>query len=209
MPKFLLTLLLVAQAALYYGASGPRAVPLSKPLAEFPKSLGAWRFTQTAALDPESTRLLRADDYLSLDYSTPAGTGVNLFVAYFASPRDGRTPHSPQNCLPGAGWIWTVADTIRLAAPGTSIDVNRYVVSRGMDRAVVLYWYQSRGRVVAGEFRAAALTAWDALARNRADSALVRIVAPLERGANVAAATDRAADFAGVALAALRDFLPR
>jgi len=51
--------------------------------------------------------------------------------------------------------------------------VNRYIVSRGDDKAAVLYWYQSRDRVVASEYRAAAFTAWDSLRYNRTDTVLL------------------------------------
>ncbi len=36
--------------------------------------------------------------------STPATVPVGLYVGYYASQRQGDTIHSPQNCLPGAGW---------------------------------------------------------------------------------------------------------
>ncbi len=102
-------------------------------------------------------------------------------MAYFQSQRAGQTPHSPKNCLPGSGWTWSVADTIRVSIAGRAqpIEINRYIVSKGEERAVVLYWYQSRDRVVASEYRAAAFTAWDALRYNRTDTELVRVVVPV------------------------------
>jgi EpsI family protein len=73
-----------------------------------------------------------------------------------------------------------VADTIRVDIAGRAqpIEINRYVVTKGDDRAVVLYWYQSRDRVVASEYQAATFTAWDAMRYNRTDTELVRVVAP-------------------------------
>ena len=59
------------------------------------------------------------------------------------------------------------------------IEINRYIVSKGDDHAVVLYWYQSRDRVIASEYQAAMFTAWDALRYNRTDTELVRVVAPI------------------------------
>jgi EpsI family protein len=67
-----------------------------------------------------------------------------------------------------------VADTIRV----NHQEINRYVVARGDENAVVLYWYQGNGRVIASEYRAALFTAWDALRYNRTDTSLVRVVAP-------------------------------
>jgi EpsI family protein len=73
-----------------------------------------------------------------------------------------------------------VSDTIHvdIAGRGQPIQINRYIVSKSDDHAVVLYWYQSRDRVVASEYRAAAFTAWDALRHNRTDTELVRVVTP-------------------------------
>ena len=72
-------------------------------------------------------------------------------------------------------------DTIRVDIAGRArpIEINRYIVSKGDDHAVVLYWYQSRDRVVASEYRATLFTAWDALRYNRTDTELVRVVTPV------------------------------
>lgn len=38
------------------------------------------------------------------DYSKADGKIVNLYVAYYASQRTGKSPHSPLVCIPGGGW---------------------------------------------------------------------------------------------------------
>jgi EpsI family protein len=152
-------------------------------------------------MDQDVKDTLRADDYLTRDYVEAPGRIANLFVAFFRSQRAGQTPHSPKNCLPGSGWVWTVSDTIPIAVSGRAapIEINRYVVSKGEERAVVLYWYQSRDRVVASEYQAAAFVAWDALRYNRTDTALVRVVVPV--------AGDRV-EFVQAMFSTLRQFLP-
>ena len=151
---------------------------MARPLAEFPRVIGDWRMVQEGAIEQDEKDVLRADDYLARDYAGSMGERASLFVAYFRSQRAGQTPHSPKNCLPGSGWTWSVADTIavNVAVRGAPIEINRYMVSKAEQRAVVLYWYQSRDRVVASEYRAALFTAWDALRYNRTDTELVRIV---------------------------------
>jgi EpsI family protein len=142
--------------------------------------MGEWHAVREGVIEPEEKEVLRADDYLSRNYAAP-GKVASLFVAYFRSQRAGQTPHSPKNCLPGSGWTWSVSDTIRVNIRGRAeaIEINRYIVSKGDEHAVVLYWYQSRDRVVAGEYRAAMFTAWDALRYNRTDTELVRVVTPV------------------------------
>jgi EpsI family protein len=178
----ILSALLVLQGAAFYGLSRRvEAIPRSKPLAEFPKSIGSWRMVREGVIDREDKDVLRADDYLTRQYATPSSQSANLFVAYFQSQRAGQTPHSPKNCLPGSGWTWSVADTIPVTIAGRAppIRINRYVVSKADEHAVVLYWYQSRDRVVASEYRAALFTAWDAVRYNHTDTELVRVVAPV------------------------------
>ena len=178
----ILSALLVFQGATFYGLSRRAEwIPQSKPLAEFPKSIGDWRMVREGVIEQEDKDVLRADDYLTRQYAASSGKSANLFVAYFQSQRAGQTPHSPKNCLPGAGWTWSVADTIRVEIAGRAqpIEINRCVVAKGDDHAVVLYWYQSRDRVVASEYHAAAFTAWDALRYNRTDTELVRVVVPV------------------------------
>jgi exosortase D (VPLPA-CTERM-specific) len=176
--------LLLVQGAVFYGISlRAEPTPVSKPLSAFPAVLGRWHMEREGVIDQDERDTLRADDYLSRQYAGSSGQSANLFVAYFRSQRTGQTPHSPKNCLPGSGWAWSVSDTLRLQVAGRAqpIDVNRYIVSRGDEHAVVLYWYQSQDRVVANEYQAAAFTAWDALRYNRTDTALVRVVTPVTR----------------------------
>jgi len=176
---FILSALLAMQGAAFYGISRRAEwIPTSKPLGEFPAVIGQWRMVREGVIEQEERDVLRADDYLTRQYAVSPHKTAGLFVAYFRSQRAGQTPHSPKNCLPGSGWTWTVSDTLRvdIAGRATPIEINRYIVSKGDDHAVVLYWYQSRDRVVASEVRATIFTAWDALRYNRTDTELVRVV---------------------------------
>jgi EpsI family protein len=160
--------------------------------------------------EPEIKDVLRADDYVTRTYAESQRKWANLFVAYFKSQRAGQTPHSPKNCLPGAGWIWTVSDTvpIQLASRPEPIVVNRYIVSKGEDRSVVLYWYQSRDRVVASEYKAAAFSVADALRYNRTDTALVRVVVGFRTPLQQEAAYQTAVEFVQTFFSPLRQFFP-
>src|SRR2546425_396915 len=101
----ILTLALGAQAAVFYGSSRPEKVPLGPPLSGFPVQIGAWRLGQEGYVDEETKSVLRADDMLNRTYASRTWQArVSLFVAFFRSQRAGQAPHSPKNCLPGAGW---------------------------------------------------------------------------------------------------------
>ena len=99
------------------------------------------------------------------------------------------------------------ADRLSFAAPdGKQLAVNEYVVEKGLDRDLVLYWYQSRGRVIASEYSAKVWMVLDALTRDRTDGALVRIVTRQE--GSVAAARARAVAFAEAIYPHLGEFVP-
>jgi EpsI family protein len=206
----ILTAVLIVQAGLFYTLSRSEAVPISRPLAEFPKALGEWRLYREGVVEQEILDVLRADDLLNRIYAQPAsGLAANLFVAYFKSQRTGQAPHSPKNCLPGAGWVPSASETVSLNVPGRSepIEVNRYIVSKGDERSVVLYWYQTRDRVIASEYAAKVYLVFDSIRDNRSDTALVRVVVPV-RGGDEATASKTAMDFVQSFFAPLRSFLP-
>ncbi len=205
----LASLLLIAQAALLYSSIRPEAIPPGRPLADFPRELNGWTLFQEGVVDPETQAVLNADDLLNRTYlSTSVQTGVNLFIAAFRSQRNGKAPHSPKNCLPGAGWTQVNASEIPIdVGLGHPIVVNRYVVQHEENRSLVLYWYQSRDRVVANEFRAKFWVIADAIRLNRTDTALVRVIVPIA-DRDVAEAEQKAIIFTRAFYPTIRAFLP-
>jgi EpsI family protein len=179
---FGLSLVLVVQAALYYSASHGEKTPLAAPLNAFPSLVGGWRLEQVGVVDQETQDVLKADDLLTRTYAGPEGQ-ANLFIAYFKTQRQGQSPHSPKNCLPGSGWqqLETGRIDVPIDAGGTSIHINQYVVEKGEAQSVVLYWYQSQGRVIADEFAAKFYLISDSIRHHRSDTALVRVVVPIMR----------------------------
>jgi EpsI family protein len=206
----ILSLALIAQAVLFYGFSPADSVLAPHPLKEFSKQVGDWSMTVEGVIDKETLDLLRADDTLSRVYEQK-GTGrpASLFVAYFKSQRTGQAPHSPKNCLPGAGWAPSASGVMTVAIQGRSepIQVNRYIVTNGENQSVVLYWYQSRDRVIASEYSAKFYVVADSIRYHRSDTALVRVVAPVI-GGDADAATQAAAQFVQAFFQPLRQSLP-
>ncbi|MGH9665584.1 MAG: exosortase C-terminal domain/associated protein EpsI [Bryobacteraceae bacterium] len=205
-----LSVALAAQAAVFYAGSRAEVLPRHTPLKAFPLSLGRWQMTQQGVVEPEVEEVLKADDLMTRLYSEPGNPlSANLFVAFFESQRTGKSPHSPKNCLPGSGWVPSSASIISISVPTEPkpIQVNRYVVSNGDSKSVVLYWYQSHGRVVANEYRATFFVVADAIRLNRTDTALVRVVVPVA-GNDVQASTNTAVDFVQSFFGTLRQYLP-
>ena len=179
----------------------------------FPMTLAGWRATVDPPMAPEVLKVLGVDDYLSRIYYKPSGAAVGLYMGYYGSQRQGDTIHSPLNCLPGAGWepVSEGRKTIVDAdGAGRDITVNRYIVQKGLERQLVLYWYQSHGRVVANEYWSRAFLINDAIRLNRTDGSLVRVIAPIPVNADDHgdAAQRLAEEFVRVLFPQLPSFLP-
>jgi EpsI family protein len=173
--------------------------PMRQPLDRLPLELEAWTGRPEPDFDADVLQKLGVDDYIIRSYHRDADW-VGLYVGFYASQRQGDTIHSPLNCLPGAGWmpLQRARAVLHVARePGgteRAIDVNRFVIQKGLDRQVVYYWYQSRDRVVASEYWGKVYAVVDAIRYNRTDAALVRVTVPIaadDEGAGRADAAGR------------------
>jgi EpsI family protein len=160
-------------------------------------------------MDKETWEVLKPSDYLTRIYYSPGLGEVGLYIAYFQTQRGGATIHSPKNCLPAAGWQPTVNTVTTLSlADGRQVPVNKYIVRKDLEEQVVLYWYQSHGRVVANEYLGKFYLAVDALRLNRTDAALIRITAPVVNG-DEEGAQNRATAFAKQVAVDVEKIIPR
>jgi EpsI family protein len=188
--------------------------PITRPSFDaFPMTLNTWDATIDPPMEPEILKVLGVDDYLSRVYFKPNHAAVGLYMGYYNSQRQGDTIHSPLNCLPGAGWEPVEQGRMTIVnadGAGRDITVNRYIVQKGLDRQLVLYWYQSRGRVVASEYWSKLFLINDAIRENRTDGAMVRVIAPIAIGSDDggAAAQQLAEEFVRVLFPQLPAYLP-
>lgn len=208
--RFLLPTILLAGAALFVQArSGAEHLPLRVELAAFPGQVGSWA-GQDTEIPKYALEVLGPGDYLSRIYQRAEPVPVDLFIAYFPSQRNHNTVHTPRNCLPGAGWVPTEAGRTWLKRPGgPAVLVNRYVVARGTDRLLVLYWYQAHGRVVASEYWAKFYLVADAIRMARSDGALIRVLTPVDAQESVPIAQERAVEFSQQVFPLLDRYIPR
>lgn len=170
-------------------ASRSESTPLRVPLSRFPTELGVWKGAPAAPLDQKVLTQLAVDDHLNRVYRSEGAMPVGLYVGYYESQRQGETMHSPMNCLPGSGWQPVESGRTRVALNSVvsgqtlaPLEINRYIVRKGGDNLLVLYWYQSHGRVVASEYWGKFYTVLDSIRLNRTDAALVRVVIPIPSG---------------------------
>ena len=202
-----LAILLGALLVLQLRSTG-EAVPIRKPLDSFPATLGEWQARRGTIFSGGILDKLKLTDYLMRDYGDPAGRGLNLYIGYWDTQRKGAGIHSPKNCLPGSGWQPIEASflTIALPAPHPPITVNRYLIQKERDQLLVLYWYQSQGQAIAGEVPARIAMVKSALARNRTDGAIVRVISPVY--GNTRETSDRLVAYVQALYPILGDYLP-
>jgi EpsI family protein len=197
---------MLVSAALYTSSSEREVQVSHTAIGLLPLAIGEWTGRDAGGFEDEVLAALGVDEYISRQYTSTSGVPLALYVGYYASQRQGDTMHSPQNCLPGAGWQPTESGTVRLHSAWRDVDVNRYVVQKGGDRQVVLYWYQGRGRITANEYANKLRLMLDAARLHRTDGGLVRVVTPVLTDAT--AATANAAAFAATLLPVLSEHLP-
>ena len=201
--------LLAATAAVLQARQMAELVPRSDLLSSFPIQVSSWT-GQDMPIEPDVLTVLGPGDFLSRIYTQSDQPYIDFFLAYFPSQQSGDTVHSPKNCLPGSGWTPLESSRIRIAtADGASIPANRYIISKGLNRQLVIYWYQAHGRALASEYWAKFYLVVDAIRNNRTDGSLVRIVTPIEEDQGAESAQQRAASFAQQIVPMLDKYVPR
>jgi len=169
------------------------AAGLQRPLREFPSAIG-FSHSEDRPFENQVVQAIGADDYINRVYvgSIPP---IELYIGYYKDQRSGDRIHSPKNCLPGSGWEPVHFTRVQIGSvDGVPVLVNRYLVAQGARRDMVIYWYQSHGRIVASEYWAKFWLVADALKHRSTDGAIIRIWTTAVDGEATAQA--RAVDFA-------------
>jgi EpsI family protein len=206
----MIAILLGATTGMAYLSHG-EATPPARPLSQFPAKVAGYTQIIDWPLDKETLDVLKVTDYIDRGYWQP---GMNrdlmtLYIGYFRSQRTGATIHSPKNCLPGAGWNPVRSSIYQMQLDdGRTVPINLYVLRKGLDQQLVLYWYQAHGRIVASEFWGKFYLVKDALLLNRTDAALVRVTVPIEHD-DVGEAQTRAVAFAKQITTDVDQIIPR
>jgi EpsI family protein len=205
-------ILMLATALVLQAHSRNEYFPPRAPLASLPSQIDGWTGTDDQ-LDQQTLEILGPGEFLVRDYvnaSQPNDPWVNLYIAYFPSQKTGDTIHSPNHCIPGAGWVPISREIVHLAAPdGSSFPVNRYVITKLGARQLVLYWFQAHGREVASEYWAKYYLIADSIRMNRSDGSLVRLMTPMLHGESPAEAQARMMQLGSHFIPLLDQYIPR
>lgn len=202
----------VAASGLLVHANQPEAIPARASFASFPMQIGGWSGHAAPDFARGVLETLGVDEFVNR-YYVSNGDVAHLYIGYYRSQRQGSSIHSPMNCLPGAGWVPIESSRVPLAADGSpspAVDVNRLIIQKGLDKQLVLYWYQSHGRTIASEYWSKIFLVLDSIRLHRSDAALVRIIVPVDanRADGERRAQRAALDLAEKLFPAFRRYLP-
>jgi EpsI family protein len=204
-------LILFGTALLLAAHSSIEYIPKHQPLEAFPYQIANLQ-GKNLPIDQSVLEVLGPGQFLDREFrgSSSADPPMELFVAYYPSQRVGDTIHSPQNCLPGSGWTPLQVGRMQIPrADGRTVTASRYIVAKGLDRILVLYWYQAHGRTTPSEYWAKMYMVTDALELNRTDGAIVRIAVRIPNSEDGPRIESHAAQFAQSVLQQLDTFIPR
>lgn len=204
------TALFLAGLALAWQSVPKRDIVVAErdPFILFPNQVGDWKRGPHQPLEPEIEQVLGADDYLSVYMRQPGTAGqVELFVAWYENQNNGGV-HSPEVCLPGAGWEIARLEQIPMQLGGDSPQsstLNRAIIQKGVNRMLVYFWYDQRGVRTASMYQAKMQLMLGRFLDGRNDSAIVRLITPIGPKESEAEAEARLQQ----AMTSLVDPLPR
>ena len=202
--------LLAGTALLLHARNSSEIIPARPPLASFPHTLGSWD-SRDVPLSQDVLDILGPGDFLLRDYrDMEHQSEVDLFIAYFPSQRTGDAIHSPKNCLPGAGWSPVRSDRIKISVPGHEpFSANQYLIAKGEERRLVLYWYWAHDRAVASEYAAKFYLVTDSIRQHRSDGSLIRVTTLLAPDESLESGQQRLLEFAGQVVPQVNTYIPR
>jgi len=108
----------------------------------------------------------------------------------------------------GGGFQFVELKPYHLHYQGRDVVVNWVLTRNGDNQQVVLYWIQSRGRILTSEYIDKLYLMWDGVSRHRTDGALVRCISPVLPGEGLEEATERVASFAQMVMDQSQKYLP-
>jgi EpsI family protein len=202
----------------YHHLAREAVVPPRQSFESFPLELGDWTCPERGDLTPAVWKQLGATDILLCDYRRMEPLSlVSVYVGYHETQireqgggAGENSIHPPAHCLPGSGWNIIDNKTVSLpemGLPGEAPRVKRLIIAKGEHRQLVYYWYQSRGRVIAEDWKKIVYVGLDRALRGRTDGSLVRFTIPIRRTDEEAA--ERAfRDLAPRVLSRLENYVP-
>jgi EpsI family protein len=212
--KFLAAFVILSMNAYVYWFMGSDEVlPPRSQFAEFPNDLGDWRCSNRETMDDKTLATLMVTDYISCAFINSEREEVtHLYIGYHERQTRERESgkataiHPPEHCLPGSGWDIIDSQIVPISV-GTAGEAKRFVIAKGNERALVFFWYHSRGHVIARNHEKIMWMFVDRARRGRTDGSLVRFTIPIRNG-DIKTAETQFQEMANAVAPHLSDYVP-
>jgi len=203
-----ITILILLSLGIYSRTFSIQKVDLPrKSLKDFPTRIGDYESRDLKITQGEMS-VLDPTEVLIRSYVNSKNELISLYIPFFEAQNDRSRIHSPKSCMVGGGYRFVKIKPFPLKYKGRTVKVNWVLTQRGTDRQVVLYWIQSRGRIMTSEYISKLYLMWDQFARHRSDCALFRCIAQARKGDTLDQTTRRVARFAQMVMDLTPDYLP-
>lgn len=151
-----------------------------------PNQLGEWRqFGDEQKFSPEIERSLAADDYTALQFSRAVNQPrIDFFSAWYRDLSADGVQHTPEICLPGAGWEIAEVDRVDISGQlglDASFTINRVIVQKNEQQMVVYYWFSHMGHIMPRNTAAKISVLTRGLIAGRSDGAILRLISPIDK----------------------------
>lgn len=211
--KGVLVLVLLVAASLITATYRPLSSPVGgDQLRLFPQAVGEWLSLRDVEVSGVVWSALDPKALIFREYRHPAltpGARAWLVIVYHENDRWGA--HDPQVCWLSQGWRIDKLgeeETVRVALPNGKGYVNMFVVGKGSERRIVLYWWFTSGkRQMPDRFSHMVSMIWNGILRGYTESGFVRVDGPVVGGDEGATLRTLLA-FAGEVAHRLNDFIP-
>lgn len=158
-------------------------IEINKSLSGFPLQIGDWQ-GKSYQFEQWVNEKTGVDDSFVGRYFIGSGQYIELYIGYYENQREGDTIHSPKNCMPGSGWNIIESSIVEVRMPSakkSSIKVAKLILQNGSKREMMLYWYHSRGRIIASEYYHKFFLVFDSLSKHRTDGSFIRLISPISK----------------------------
>ncbi len=187
MIKFLAAFVILSlNTYVYWYMGSEEVIPPRSQFSEFPDQLGDWRCYNREMMKDEILANLQVTDYISCAFvNAEKKTFTHLYIGYHESQTRDRNSgraaviHPPEHCLPGSGWDVIDSRVVPIDV-GSGGEAKRFVIAKGNQRALVYFWYHSRGHVIARGYQKILWMFLDRATRSRSDGSLVRFTIPIQ-----------------------------
>ena len=135
---FVPALILGVGCALIWQTHTQRAVPLAAPLTTILPSMPGYTVHDQHVTEDER-RVAGMTDYVARAYARDSIVNFTTLVSYYDRQSQGKTIHSPRNCLPGAGWEILRGGTVFRPVPADQSPAEN-AVRRDADAKLATHW---------------------------------------------------------------------